>query len=54
MIIRPISAAIFIYIFNWGLVGGWLSMGVDQVLRYLLILWRFNSGKWIFAVKMKE
>jgi len=54
MIVRPISAAVFIYIFKWGLIGGWLSMGVDQVLRYLLILLRFNSGKWINTVKVKE
>jgi len=54
MIVRPVTAAIFIYIFKWGLFGGWLSMGVDQILRYALVLLRFNSGKWIFAVKMKE
>lgn len=54
MIVRPASAAIFIFVFKWGLLGGWLSMGVDQLLRYSLILFRFNSGKWIYAVKMKE
>lgn len=54
MIVRPVTAAIFIYIFRWGLFGAWLSMGVDQIMRYALMLLRFNSGKWIFSVKMKE
>jgi len=54
MLVRPIVAAINIYILKWGLFGGWLSMGVDQTLRYILVLVRFNSGKWISAMKMKE
>lgn len=54
MIVRPATAALFIYVFEWGLLGGWLSMGFDQFLRYLLVLLRFNSGKWIYAVKMRE
>jgi Na+-driven multidrug efflux pump len=35
-----------IYVLGWGLQGAWLGFVVDQMIRSLLVLLRFNSGKW--------
>jgi len=29
-----------------GLEGAWVALAADQLLRSLLVLLRFNSGKW--------
>ncbi len=44
--IRIILAYIFVLGFNWGLVGAWLGICIDQVIRYLIVYWRFRTGKW--------
>jgi putative MATE family efflux protein len=31
---------------NWGLLGAWLAMFVDLLVRGVLFLWRFMSGRW--------
>jgi putative MATE family efflux protein len=31
---------------NWGLLGAWIAMFVDLLVRGLLFLWRFTSGRW--------
>jgi len=47
---RVILAHFFVNVFGWGLVGAWLSMACDQLMRSAVIVYRFNTGKW----KLKE
>lgn len=46
MLLRPILAIFAVTVLHWGLAGAWLSITVDQMLRALLILLRYRSGKW--------
>lgn len=45
-ILRPFTAWLFINPLNLGLAGAWISLGIDQLIRYLLGRMRFNSGNW--------
>ncbi|MBM4074837.1 MAG: MATE family efflux transporter [Planctomycetes bacterium] len=31
---------------NGGLIGAWIGMGADNILRSILIFWRYRSGRW--------
>ncbi|NLV91972.1 MAG: MATE family efflux transporter [Firmicutes bacterium] len=33
-------------VLGWGLVGVWLALTLDQMVRALIITWRFRQGKW--------
>ena len=44
--VRTCLAALAIYVLNWGLPGAWIALVADQLLRSLLVLLRYNSGKW--------
>jgi putative MATE family efflux protein len=46
LILRPILAAISIFVLGLGAAGAWYSFLIDQVVRSFLIMMRFNSGKW--------
>mgnify|MGYP000029145141 CR=1 FL=1 len=46
MLVRPGLAMLGVFTFNWGLMGAWIALVADQVLRSALILLRYNSGKW--------
>jgi Na+-driven multidrug efflux pump len=46
LILRPSLALIAINLLNWGLEGAWIALVSDQLLRSLLVLMRYNSGKW--------
>jgi len=48
LVIRTVLALVTINLFNWGLWGAWIALVVDQALRSMLILFRFNTGKWKF------
>jgi len=52
LILRPGLALITIKVFHWGLEGAWIALVSDQLLRSLLVLIRYNSGKWKTAVKV--
>ena len=41
----PLSYLFGIY-WGWGLVGIWVAMAVDEILRGLLFVYRWYSGKW--------
>ncbi len=45
-ILRPTTAYLFGFVFNWGLYGIWGSFLLDQSLRCVLSMIRFNKGKW--------
>lgn len=34
------------YLLGWGLVGIWIAMAADEILRGLLFVYRWYSGKW--------
>lgn len=46
LLIRPGLAGLSIKVLHWGLIGAWIAYAADQLVRSLLILIRFNSGKW--------
>lgn len=53
MIIRPVFAHVAINTFNLGLMGAWYAMAADWVVRSMLILLRYLSGKWK-RIKLKS
>ncbi|UJF15367.1 MATE family efflux transporter [Jeotgalibaca sp. MA1X17-3] len=44
--VRVILANVFIKVFALGLMGAWLAVIIDQFVRWVMIQWRFRSGKW--------
>gem|GEM_PF-35085 len=46
LLVRPGLALLGIHVFGWGLEGAWYALVADQLVRSLLILIRYNSGKW--------
>lgn len=44
--IRVVLAFVFINWLGWGLVGAWIAIITDQFVRWILIRWRFRTGKW--------
>lgn len=45
LIVRPVLAIILVKL-GLGLYGAWLAVAADQLLRSLLVLLRYQSGKW--------
>ncbi len=45
-ILRPVIAALMIYVLQWGLIGAWAGLIIDQLIRLLMTSLRFRSGKW--------
>lgn len=46
LILRPGLAIIAINFLDLGLIGAWLALGIDQLIRSVLIVMRYQSGKW--------
>lgn len=46
MFIRPGSGWLFCYPLGLGLFGAWLGLAFDQMVRFLMTMARFKSGKW--------
>jgi putative MATE family efflux protein len=46
LIVRPLIAYLFIYVFRTGVIGAWIGFAVDQAMRSLFVLMRYYSGKW--------
>lgn len=44
--VRVVLASVFIKVVGLGLVGAWLAVIIDQFVRWIMIQWRFRSGKW--------
>lgn len=47
LIIRPIIAQGLVHALGWGLDGAWWALFLDQMVRFVLIEYRFRSGKWM-------
>ncbi|MBU0927137.1 MAG: MATE family efflux transporter [Spirochaetes bacterium] len=45
--IRPALSYVFVHVLSLGLFGAWLALIADQFARFVLILARFKSGKWV-------
>ncbi|NLY11330.1 MAG: MATE family efflux transporter [Firmicutes bacterium] len=46
LLVRPTFAIVSINYLGWGLMGAWIALVADQMLRSGLVLLRYNSGKW--------
>ncbi len=46
-ILRPTLAFLFVNVFNFGLVGAWIGIIIDQSLRLIMTSTRFKNGKWM-------
>lgn len=46
-IFRVFLAYIFVHVFNWGLVGAWVALVLDQYTRSAIVYLRYRSGKWM-------
>lgn len=57
-IFRVFVAYVFVSIFNWGLVGAWVALVLDQYTRAGVVYLRYRSGKWmdrkVRSVKAEE
>jgi len=47
LLIRPTLSFVFVHVMTLGLFGAWLALMADQIVRFVLILLRFKSGKWV-------
>ncbi|MGY3776681.1 MATE family efflux transporter [Helcococcus sueciensis] len=45
-IVRTAATLILVNVFNMGLHGIWIGILVDQLLRYILLHYRFKTGRW--------
>ena len=46
LLIRSGLATLTIRVLGWGLWGAWIAMLCDQIVRTLLMYYRYNTGKW--------
>lgn len=46
LIIRIVLAYYFVLVLDMGLIGAWMSVLIDQFIRWILISFRFKTGKW--------
>jgi len=44
--VRAILSVIAVNVLHWGLWGAWIALFADQLLRSILIMRRYSSGKW--------
>ncbi len=51
MLVRPGLALLLIHKFGFDLHGAWYALVVDQILRTMLIVMRYRSGKWTTSFK---
>lgn len=45
-IVRPALTYVFVYGLGFGLTGAWMSVLVDQIMRFVISQVRFNSATW--------
>ena len=46
LFLRPLLSYVLCYPLQFGLIGAWVGVTIDQFARLLATLWRFGSGKW--------
>ncbi|NCB63849.1 MAG: MATE family efflux transporter, partial [Clostridia bacterium] len=52
--IRVVCAPILVFVFDVGLAGVWIAMAADLVLRGVLCMWRWRSGRWVKKAGLEE
>jgi len=45
--VRSILAVLLVTVLDWGLWGAWIALMLDQVLRTVLMVARYNTAKWV-------
>ena len=45
--VRAALGLLFVYVFHWGLIGAWVALVLDQLVRTVLIFIRYISRKWM-------
>lgn len=45
-LIRPFTSMFMVKVLNLGLMGAWLAVILDQIIRSLIVFIRFANGKW--------
>lgn len=48
-VFRVIVAYILVHVFQWGLVGAWVALVLDQTVRALIVYLRYRTDKWLDA-----
>jgi putative MATE family efflux protein len=43
---RVVLCLLFVMVFHWGILGAWLAIACDQIVRSVIIVSRYRSGKW--------
>ncbi|GAA0362738.1 MATE family efflux transporter [Bacillus horti] len=43
---RVILCILFVMVLEWGILGAWLAIAVDQIVRSIIIHTRYKNGKW--------
>lgn len=46
LVIRPVLSFICVLVLHWGLIGAWVALVSDQLMRLAMIYIRFKSNKW--------
>jgi putative MATE family efflux protein len=46
LVVRPVLAAVLVFVFDMGLTGAWLALAADQLLRAALTIGRYRSARW--------
>lgn len=46
--IRPVLTLMLCFPFAWGLIGAWISLFLDQFIRFSLSHLRFRKGEWVY------
>lgn len=45
-LVSVLGAYIFAVVLNMGIYGLWIALALDEILRGVLMVWRFKGGKW--------
>ncbi|MEA4911090.1 MAG: MATE family efflux transporter [Oscillospiraceae bacterium] len=46
-LLRPALAYLMIYVLDFGLIGAWIGLAIDQTVRLVMTSVRFKRGKWM-------
>ena len=52
--VRALLGLLFVNVFHWGLIGAWVALVLDQLLRTVLIFLRYRSRKWMNFAKFAK
>lgn len=47
LLIRPSMSLLLVNFAGFGLIGAWIALATDQIMRFFFILARYKRGKWV-------